>query len=302
MSKQHYILNEKYRPENVEGYLCTDDMKSKIESWIKDQNIPHLLFVGRPGSGKTTLAKILIKNIDCSYLYLNATDERSMDVMRDKVRNFASSASFKSLKIVILDEADFIRVDGQALLRNLIEEYSAKTRFILTGNYPERLIDPLRSRLEEYKLEAPSKKITAKHFHEILNKENVEHEVEDLASIINQCYPDLRRTFNTLQKNIKDNRLILTTKTSSALDYSNQILTELKNKNSKSWSNIRQIIADNDVTEFDSLYKFLYQNIDIYSKHPGLDTIVICEGLNINNTILDKEIGYMATIQKLLNN
>jgi len=302
MSKQHYILNEKYRPENVEGYLCTDDMKSKIESWIKDQNIPMLGFFGKAGSGKTTLAKILTKNINCDYLYINATDERSMDVMRDKVGGFASAASFKPLKIIILDESTHILQASQVILLNMIETFSKNVRFILTGNYPERLIDPLRSRLEEYKLEAPSKKITAKHFHEILNKENVEHELEDLASIINQCYPDLRRTFNTLQKNIKDNRLILSNKTSSTLDYGNQILTELKNKNSKSWSNIRQIIADNDITEFDSLYKFLYQNIDIYSKHPGLDTIVICEGLNINNTILDKEIGYMAAIQKLLNN
>jgi replication factor C small subunit len=302
MSKQHYILNEKYRPENVEGYLCTDDMKSKIESWIKDQNIPMLGFFGKAGSGKTTLAKILAKNINCDYLYINATDERSMDVMRDKVGGFASAASFKPLKIIILDESTHILQASQVILLNMIETFSKNVRFILTGNYPERLIDPLRSRLEEYKLEAPSKKITAKHFHEILNKENVEHELEDLASIINQCYPDLRRTFNTLQKNIKDNRLILSNKTSSTLDYGNQILTELKNKNSKSWSNIRQIIADNDITEFDSLYKFLYQNIDIYSKHPGLDTIVICEGLNINNTILDKEIGYMAAIQKLLNN
>jgi replication factor C small subunit len=302
MNKKHYILNEKYRPETLEGYLCTDEMRGKIESWIKDQNIPHILFSGKAGSGKTTLSKMLVTNINCDYLYLNATEHRSMDDIKEKVGSFASASSFKPLKIVILDEATHLLAASQVLLLNMMETFSLKTRFILTGNYPERLIDPLRSRLEEYNLQAPSKKVIAKHFHEILNKENIEHELEDLASIINQCYPDLRRTFNTLQKNIKDNKLILTDKLTSTLDYGNEILNELKNKNSKSWSNVRQIIADNKVSEFESLYNFLYTNVDVYSKSPGLDTIVLCEGLTNNNIILNKEINFMSSIQKILNN
>lgn len=301
MNKKHYILNEKYRPSTLEGYLCTDEMKGKIESWIKDQNIPHIGFFGKAGSGKTTLAKILVTNIDCDYLYLNATDERSIDVMREKVGGFASAASFKPLKIIILDESSHILQASQVILLNMIETFSKNVRFILTGNYPERLIDPLRSRLEEYKLEAPSKKTVASHFHEILNKENINHELEDLALIINQCYPDLRRTFNTLQKNIKDNNLTLIKKSSSTLDYTNKILLELTNKTSKSWSNIRQIVADNEIVDFESLYKLLYHNVDKYSSESGISTIIICEGLVTNNNILDKEIGFMATIQKLLN-
>ena len=148
MSKRlHTILNEKYRPDTLEGYICQDDIKTKFKEFIKQQDIPHLLFAGKPGAGKTTIAKILVKNIDCDYLYINATDERSIDVMRDKVGTFAAAGSFKPLKIVILDEATHILQASQVILLNMMETYSLTTRFILTGNYPERLIDPLRSQI-----------------------------------------------------------------------------------------------------------------------------------------------------------
>ena len=127
----HTILNEKYRPDTLEGYICKDEYKTKFNEFIQNQDIPHLLLAGKPGSGKTTLAKILVKNIDCDYLYLNATDERSIDIMRDKVGAFAAAGSFKPLKIVILDESTHILQASQVVLLNMMETYSLTTRFIL---------------------------------------------------------------------------------------------------------------------------------------------------------------------------
>ena len=197
MSKRlHTILNEKYRPDTLEGYICQDDIKTKFEEFIKQQDIPHLLFAGKPGAGKTTIAKILVKNIDCDYLYINATDERSIDVMRDKVGAFAAAGSFKPLKIVILDEATHILQASQVILLNMMETYSLTTRFILTGNYPERLIEPLRSRCQEFDLQPPSKKVVAQHIVNILNKENIEHTIEDVATIVKKFYPDFRKIIN----------------------------------------------------------------------------------------------------------
>jgi DNA polymerase III delta prime subunit len=136
LKKSHTILNEKHRPDTLEGYICKDEYKVKFEEFIKNQDIPHLGFFGKPGAGKTTIAKILVKNIDCDYLYINATDERSIDVMRDKVGAFAAAGSFKPVKVVILDEATHILKASQVILLNMMETYSLNTRFILTGNYP----------------------------------------------------------------------------------------------------------------------------------------------------------------------
>ena len=215
MSKKlHTLLNEKWRPETLEGYICKDEYKAKFQEFINQQDIPHLLFAGKPGAGKTTIAKILVKNIDCDYLYINATDERSIDVMRDKVGAFAAAGSFKPLKIVILDEATHILQASQVILLNMMETYSLTTRFILTGNYPERLIEPLRSRCQEFDLSPPTKKVVAQHISTILDKEEIEYEIEDL--VLYRGDPtkswwkviDKTSNFATIQKAIVDDRVL----------------------------------------------------------------------------------------------
>ena len=198
--KQHTILNEKYRPDTLNGYICSDENKIKFQEFVTNQDLPHLGLFGPPGSGKTTLAKIMGSNIDCDCLFVNAIDERSMDVMRDKVGSFASAGSFKPLKIVILDEATHILQASQVILLNMMETYSLNTRFILTGNYPERLIEPLRSRLQEFDLVPPSKKVIAGHVDNILNEENIKHTPEDIVNIVKKFYPDFRRIINACQK------------------------------------------------------------------------------------------------------
>ena len=297
----HTILNEKYRPDTLEGYICKEDTKQKFDEFIKQQDIPHLLFAGKPGAGKTTIAKILVNNIDCDYLYINATDERSIDVMRDKVGAFAAAGSFKPLKIVILDEATHILQAGQVILLNMMETYSLTTRFILTGNYPERLIDPLRSRCQEFDLAPPSKKVIAQHISVILDKENIEYEIPDLVAIVNKYFPDFRKIINNCQKYTIDGVLKLDTMSNTDDNYKDALLAELKKPSVKSFNNIRQIITNTDLEDFDDVYKFLYDKLNEYSN--GNEGIVICylEEYMYHATFrLDKEINIMACIAKIL--
>jgi DNA polymerase III delta prime subunit len=301
MSKKlHTILNEKYRPDTLEGYICKDEYKSKFEEFIKNQDIPHLGFFGKPGAGKTTIAKILTKNIDCDYLYINATDERSIEVMRDKVGAFAAAGSFKPLKVVILDEATHILQASQVILLNMMETYSLTTRFILTGNYPERLIEPLRSRLQEFDLSPPTKKVVAQHISIILDKEEIEYEIEDLVTIVNKFYPDFRKIINNCQKYTVNGFIELGVLTGDD-DYQDKILDELKKPSSKSFNNIRQLIANSEIDNFEDLYKFLYDKLNDYAN--GNEGIIICylEEYMYHATFrLDKEINIMACISKIL--
>ena len=300
--KQHTILNERYRPDTLEGYICLDENKIKFQTYIDKQDIPHLGLFGPPGSGKTTLAKIIINNIDCDYLYINAADERSIDVMRDKVGSFAAAGSFKPLKIVILDEATHILQASQVLLLNMIETYSLNTRFILTGNYHERLIEPLRSRLQEFDLQPPTKKVIAKHINNILNNENINHTPEDIVAIIKKYYPDFRRILNACQKYTINNAIVLDNSINISDDYKNQILETLKKPNSKSFNTIRQVLADADLSDYTDLYRFLYDSIDEYTKNVGLITIIIEEYKYHSISRLDQEICFMACISKILQN
>jgi len=302
MSKRlHTILNEKYRPDTLEGYICKEDIKTKFEEFIKSQDIPHLLFAGKPGAGKTTIAKILVKNINCDYLYINATDERSIEVMRDKVGAFAAAGSFKPLKIVILDEATHLLQASQVILLNMMETYSLTTRFILTGNYPERLIDPLRSRCQEFDLQPPSKKIIAQHISVILDKENIEYEIPDLVAIINKYFPDFRKIINNCQKYTIDGALRLDTMSNTDDNYQSKILDELKKPSIKSFNAIRQLIANAETDDFESMYVFLYNKLSEYAN--GNEGIIIChlEEYMYHATFrIDKEINIMACIAKIL--
>jgi replication factor C small subunit len=300
MKHKHTIWNEKYRPDILDNYITSDEIKNIFQAYIDKQDIPHLLFAGRAGSGKTTLAKLIAKGIDCDLLYINATDERSMDVIREKIGGFASSASFKPLKIVILDEATHLLMASQVLLLNMIETYSAKTRFILTGNYPERLIDPLRSRLTEYALVPPSKTIIAQHIVRILENEGIEYELEGVAEIVKKCYPDLRRTINTLQKCSTTGKLVVNINLKSNQNYIELILEELSQPKPK-FNTIRQILANSDVSDYTELFKSLYDNSSKYLRDKeGSVAVLVNEASYKANFSLDKEINTAALISQII--
>jgi DNA polymerase III delta prime subunit len=299
--KTHTILNEKYRPDTLEGYICKEEDKTKLQEYIDLQDIPHLLFAGKPGSGKTTIAKILVNNINCDYLYINATDERSIDVMRDKVGAFASAGSFKPLKIVILDEATHILQASQVILLNMMETFSLTTRFILTGNYPERLIEPLRSRLQDFDLVPPTKKAIAKHVSEILTKEEISHTPGDIVTIVNRFYPDFRKIINNCQKYTVDKTLKLDTLSNTDDEYKEKILIELKTKSSKTFNNIRQIIANSEVDDFSDLFRFLFDKLSEYASGSEGEVIIAIEEYQYHSNFrIDSEINIMALISKII--
>jgi len=294
MSK-HTLWVEKYRPNLLEGYLGNEEFISNLQEWISKNDFPNLLLHGTPGTGKTTAAKLIIKNIKCDHLYLNCSDENGIDTIRDKVKQFASGATFQPLKVVILDEADFLTINAQAALRNVIESFSLTTRFIFTCNYAERIIDPLQSRLTLFSLTTPDIKSIAKHLKNILEQEQVEFDTADLVSVVKKTYPDIRRALNVLQSSINKGKLTLKTNIVDN-NYTNLIISELKSNKPTSFNTIRQIVADAGLNDFTGVYKELH---DAYSSPEA--TIIIEEYLFHSTTIPDKEICFCGCIAKLLN-
>jgi replication factor C small subunit len=300
MNKDHGLLVERYRPIKLENYVGNEHIKKTIKQYLGQNDIQNLIFYGPAGTGKTTLAKLIVKNLDCDFLYINASDERGIETIRDKVSGFASSASFKPLKVVILDEADFLTIQAQASLRNVIETFSRTTRFILTCNYVERIIDPLQSRCQTLKVVPPSKQDIAYHLMDVFKSEEVDCSADDLKIIVNQYYPDIRKMLNTIQLSIQDSEVVIDKSILVSSNYMAQVIKELKNAK-PNWRTIRQIIANANVNDFEEFYRYLFDNASVYADgKEGMVAIYINEYTYQSNFRIDKEINAMALIQKLI--
>ena len=298
--KKHSLLVEKYRPTNIDNYVGNESIKNTIKSYITQNDIQNLLFYGPAGTGKTTLAKLIVKNLECDYVYINASDERGIETIRDKVSSFASVASFKPLKVVILDEADFLTIQAQASLRNIIETFSRTTRFILTCNYVERIIDPLQSRCQVLKVVPPTKKITALHLLKILDQENIRHTDEDIISIVNQFYPDLRKCINAIQANTVDSQLKLDKSVLFSSNYVNKVISEL-GKDKPNFKKIRQIIADANTDDYEELFRELFDSASEYLPgKEGTVAVLVNDHQYKSNFRIDKEINIMSLINNLI--
>ena len=292
---------EKYRPTSLESYIGNKHLKTKIEDAIESGDLPHLLLYGKAGTGKTTLAKLLVKNIDCEYLYINASDERRVEVI-DKIRPFAGSLGFANMKIVILDEVDYITPTSQAALRNIMETYSNHCRFILTCNFVERIIDPIQSRCQAYNLTPPSKKEVAVHLGKILDNENITYKNEDIAFIINSCYPDIRRVLNSAQRQSVDGNLELDKTSIIQNDYKMKVLDILKNQDKRNaFKNIRQLLLDSEVKDYSELFRLLYDEVDDWGKgHVAECILTLAKYQQSDAIVVDKEINAMSMIIELL--
>ena len=301
MENTNSLLNEKYRPITLDTYVGNEKFKASIAKQLDQNDIQNYLFYGPAGTGKTTLAKLCVKNLDCDYLYINASDERGIETIRDKVQGFASVASFKPLKVVILDEADFLIIQAQASLRNIIETFSRTTRFILTCNYIERVIDPLQSRCQTIKVLPPTKKEVAVHLAGICDKESISYDPNAIGKIVNKFYPDLRKMLNTIQASNIKNTLTLDDSLLVSTSYLAAILKELQLHKPK-FNNVRQIIADSNIDDFEELFRFLYENADKYLPgKAGTAAMLINEHQYKANFRIDKEINIMSLINNLIN-
>jgi len=249
----------------------------------------------------TTLAKTITKNIDCDVMYINASDENSVDNVRTKIKGFASSVGFRKIKVIILDESDFLSPEAQAALRNMMETYSLTTRFILTCNYVEKIIPALVSRCQTYKIEPLSKKEVAIHLKMILDKESVQYTPEDLGYIVNTYYPDIRKILNYSQQSVLDGKVKISELNSTCVDVKNKIIELIKTKTPSAFNDIRQLIANSDIKHFEEIYDTLYDKVDEYSNgKQTLAVLVIAEYMYQSAMVVNKEITFMACIGKLL--
>lgn len=299
--KQHSLWIEKFRSQTLNDYVCSTELKEKFQEWIDNNDIPHCIFAGHAGIGKSTLAKLLVKNIKCDYLYLNASDENGIDTIREKVKSFASSASFNPLKVIILEEASFLTGPAQEALKNIIEEYSLNTRFIFTCNYLNKITEPILSRCEGniFTFTNTSKGDIAKHIViNILNKEEIEHDIKDIVKLVNHFYPDIRSMIGFLQANTKNNKFVWV---APNIDWMDKVIDELKKRDKKAWYNIRQIVVDAQVEDYQQGYRYLFDNLDKYSYgHDAEISIVLDDHIWRASVVPDKEINMAACVAKIL--
>jgi DNA polymerase III delta prime subunit len=294
---------ESFRPDTLDGYIGNEHIIEKVKIFIANGDVPHLLFYGPAGTGKTTLAKIIANSVDADVMYINASDENSVDVVRDKIKRYASTVGFKRWKIVILDEFDFMTPNGQAALRNLMETYSKTTRFILTCNYVEKIIDPIQSRCQVFSITPPNKTEVAKRLVQVLEQQGVEYDIKDIATVINAAYPDVRRAINSLQSHTVNGKLVLDKSSVVQANYMTEVLDVLTSKADvkTSFTKIRQIVADSKVRDFTPLYTFLFENVETFATgHVAPVILTLAEAQYKSAHVVDQEINVMAMFVQIL--
>lgn len=299
MIQKHSLWIEKFRPQTLDQYVGNDAVKTRISHCIETNDIPHFIFAGTAGTGKTSLAKLIVNNLKCDFIYLNASDENGIDVIRDKVKAFASSATFNPIKIVILDEASYLTKPAQEALKFIIEEYSANTRFILTCNYIEMIVESLQSRLEYHKIIPPSKKEVAKHLCvNILEVEGIEYDINDIVKLINQFYPDIRSIIKCLQAGTVKKKYSFN---EISMNWFVKITDILKKPTKDSWLQLRQIVLEAQVDDYQPLIKHLFDNISVYgNSHEAEITVELDEAQWRSRSVPDKEINIAALLSKIL--
>jgi replication factor C small subunit len=295
---------EKYRPNTVDGYVFRDDhQRNQINTWIKDKSIPHLLLSGNAGIGKTTLAKILIHELgieDYDVLEINASRTNSVEDVRDKITNFVQMIPFGPFKVVLLDEADYLSPNAQAALRGVMEEYHATSRFILTCNYPNRIIPAIHSRCQGFHVERTDMTEFTARVATILVEEKVDFDLDTLDLYVKVAYPDLRKCINLVQQNVNEDKLNPPNKADGGeADWKFEMVSlfqagKIREGRMLLCGKIRE-------EEMESVYRWLYDNLEIFGDEANQDKAVlqIKKGLVDHTICADPEINLAATLVQL---
>jgi len=299
------LWTEKWRPKTLDGYVFRDDaQKHQVEGWIASGMIPHLLFSGAPGVGKTTLAKILINQLginEYDVLEINASRENSVESVREKITNFVATMPFGEFKIVLLDEADYISPNGQAALRGVMETYASTSRFILTCNYPNKVIPALHSRCQGFHIEKIDTTEFTARIATVLVTENVEIDLDTLDSYVKATYPDLRKCINLVQMNTVDGKLIRPQEGDNATaDYRLAVVDLFKE--GKILEARKLLCSQVRADEMDELFRWMYDGLDIWGdtqEEQDQAVLIIAKGLRNIPMVADQEINLAATLVEL---